>query len=211
MAELYVVNPGKKKKRRGGKKRATRPKAKTRTITKTRVVTRNPKKKRSGSRRRYHRNPGFNLFGNMNVMDIAGGTGIGIMSRLLPGILNKYGLPIPTTSWTGYLSQFGSGLAISYVFDKFLKMRGIAQKGMEITTALVLTRAVNELVLGSSGLSKLRGIRKKGPYVAGLKRIAGKGVGRLHTGIYETANSTGNSTTSRVAPRYGNSQQLSRF
>lgn len=203
MAEVMIVNPARRKrgKKRGRKKRKRA--RSTSTVTKTRTVYRNPRKKSRRRRRSGFRlNPRRGLFGGLNLFDLAGGTGIGIGSRLLPGLLARYGVPLPTTGYMSYLSQLGSGLALSYVADKFLKMKGIAKKGTEITIALVMTRAVNDLLLGGGGLSGLRGLGKRGAYLEGLR---GRNLGQ---GVYEPAVSTGDSPTSRMMSRYGKQVQF---
>jgi len=202
MAEVMIVNPARKKrwKKRGRKKRKRA--RSTSTVTKTRTVYRNPRKK-ARRRRRSFGNPRRGLFGGLNLFDLAGGTGIGIGSRLLPGVLARYGVPLPTTGYMSYLSQLGSGLALSYIADKFLKMKGIARKGTEITIALVMTRAVNDLLLGGGGLSGLRGLGKRGAYLEGLR-----GRGGLAQGVYEPGVSTGDSPTSRMMSRYGKTVQF---
>ena len=201
MAEVMIVNPRRKKRGKARKtKRRRRPRS-TSTVTKTRTLYRNPRKK--SRRRGFSRNPRRGLFGDLNLVDLAGGTGIGVGSRLLPGVLARYGVPLPTTGYMSYLSQLGSGLALSYVADKFLKMKGISKKGMEITIALVMTRLINDFVLPTAGLSGLRSVGKRGTYMEGLGGVRG-----LDQGVYEPGVTTGDSPTSRMTPRYGQDTQL---
>ena len=201
MAEVMIVNP---RRRKRGKTRKTKRRRRSRssaTVTKTRTIYRNPRKK--SRRRGFTRNPRRGPFGGLNLMDLVGGTGIGIASRLLPGVAARYGVPLPTTGYMSYLSQLASGLALSYVADKFLKMKGISKKGMEITIALVLSRAINDLLLPGAGLSGLRAVAKRGAYMEGLRGVRG-----LAQGVYEPGVTTGDSPTSRMTPRYGQRTQL---
>lgn len=202
MAELMIVNPRRKKRKSTRKRKARRPRTKTRTVTKTVYKNRG---RRRNYKRRARRNPRRGGLFGVNLMDLAGGTAIGIGSRLLPGMLARYGIPLPATGYMGYLSQLGSGLALSYLVGNILKMKSIARKGTEITMALVLERVINDMLLARPEVAGLLGYGKAEMYMegAGLKGLAGMG-----QDVYEVAAPTGDSASSRFKKRFGARDQL---
>jgi hypothetical protein len=136
----------------------------------------------------------------INILDLAGGTGIGIGSRMLPGLLSGMGLPIPSTGIMGYLSQLVSGLGLSYVVGNVLGMKGMGRKGNEITVAMVMERLINDMVLSRPEVAGLLG--KPNVYMEGVSNP-----GLLGQGVYDVAD-TGNSATSRTASRTGGQIQI---
>lgn len=191
MEKLMIVNP---RKRKRGRRKTSKAKTRTRTMTKTKYVYRTKSNPRRKSRRRryYRKNPAIM---GIDIFDLAGGTGIGIGSRMLPGLLNGFGIPIPATGIMGYLSQLVSGLGLSYVVGNVLGMKGMGRKGNEITIALLLERIVNDMILSRPEVAGLLG--KPNIYMEGISNP-----GLLGQGVYDVA-STGDSSTSRTASRTG--------
>jgi len=118
------------------------------------------------------------IFG-VNLMDTAGGTAIAVGSKALQGTLRQF-LPIPATGIGGSISQLGTGLALSYVADKFLKMKSIARTGAQITIAMTMADLFSDLFYGGG----MAGIGQLSPYMEGLGQSSPYMDG-LGAGIYE--------------------------
>jgi len=175
MSEVLVVNPRKKRKTR----RRRKPRRKTRTVTKT--VYRNKYRRSKPRRRKVRRNPGksgMKIFG-VNLVDTAGGTAIAVGSKALQGTIRQF-LPLPATGIGGSLSQLGTGLALSYVADKFLKMKSIARTGAQITIAITMADLFSDLFFGGG----MEGLSQLSPYMEGLGQTSPYMEG-LAAGVYE--------------------------
>lgn len=100
--------------------------------------------------------------GDVDVLDLVGGTGIAVGSRLLPSFL-KTQVNLPTTGFAGYGVQLAAGLGLSYVAEKFLKMRKMAQYGRLFTISNVLTRLADDLIFKGESLGSLAGFGQDYP------------------------------------------------
>lgn len=133
--------------RRGGGRKKTTRRSGGRTRVVHKVVYRNPKKGPLD----------FLGLGNVDLMDVAGGTAISIGSRLVPSFLTNV-VKLPTQGVPGYLVQLGSGLGLAYVAENMLKMKGMARMGRLFTLSNVLTRLADDLIFKGETIGSLLGL-----------------------------------------------------
>lgn len=115
-----------------------------------------------GKRRRARRNPsgGANVklpvVGNVNLVDVAGGTAGSIVAKMIPNLLaGKLGLPV--TGAMKYPIQLASGLAVSYVAAEFLKMKGAGRMTALFVINNILTDLANEFLVTPAGMGAYMG------------------------------------------------------
>jgi hypothetical protein len=95
--------------------------------------------------------------GDVNIVDMAGGAGVGIASRMLPSFLKRY-VDLPTEGFAGYGVQLGAGLGLCMLIEKFLKMRGLARMGRLAVLFNVTTRLADDLIFKGETLGSLAGL-----------------------------------------------------
>lgn len=150
-----------KKAATGKRRRASsvaRPKAASGRRSKRRLVYGMAKK----SRRYRRRNPsgGSNvklpIVGNVNIVDVAGGTAGSIVAKMIPGLMaDKLGLP--TTGAMKYPIQLAAGLAVSYVASNLLKMKGVGRMTAMFVMNNILTDIANEYLVTPAGMGAYMG------------------------------------------------------
>ena len=95
--------------------------------------------------------------GDVDLVDMAGGAGVGIASRLLPSFLQRY-IKLPTEGFAGYGVQLGAGLGLCMLIEKFLKMHGLAKMGRLAVLFNVTTRLADDLIFKGATLGSLAGL-----------------------------------------------------
>jgi len=95
--------------------------------------------------------------GDVNLVDMAGGAGVGIASRLLPSFLKRY-VNLPTEGFAGYGVQLGAGLGLCMLIEKILKMRGLAKMGRLAVLFNVSTRMADDLIFKGETIGSLAGL-----------------------------------------------------
>lgn len=95
--------------------------------------------------------------GDVNLVDMAGGAGVGIASRMLPSFLQRY-VKLPTEGFAGYGVQLGAGLGLCMLIEKFLKMRGLAKMGRLAVLFNVTTRLADDLIFKGETFGSLAGL-----------------------------------------------------
>lgn len=113
-----------------------------------------------GKKRRRNPTGGFNVklpvIGNVNIVDVAGGTAGSIVAKMVPNLLaSKLGLPI--TGAMKYPVQLASGLAVSYVAGQFLKMKGVGRMTALFVINNILTDLANEFLVTPAGMGSYMG------------------------------------------------------
>lgn len=181
MPDLIIVNPTRRK---SGKKKTPAKGRRNMASKRTRkkIARRKPSKRRptkkpgmrlaprrrgrrlvsSGKRRRARRNPsgGANVklpvVGNVNLVDVAGGTAGSVVAKMIPNLLaGKLGLPV--TGAMKYPIQLASGLAVSYVAANFLKMKGVGRMTALFVINNILTDLANEFLVTPAGMGAYMG------------------------------------------------------
>lgn len=120
--------------------------------------------------RKRRRNPagGANVklpvVGNVNLVDVAGGTAGSIIAKMIPNLLaGKLGLPVAGAM--KYPIQLASGLAVSYVAAEFLKMKGVGRMTALFVINNILTDLANEFLVTPAGMGAYMGNWPPGVYL----------------------------------------------
>lgn len=121
-----------------------------------------------GARRKRNPTGGANVklpvVGNVNLVDVAGGTAGSIVAKMVPNLLAaKLGLPV--SGAMKYPVQLASGLAVSYVAAEFLKMKGIGRMTALFVMNNILTDLANEFLVTPAGMGAYMGDWPPGVYL----------------------------------------------
>lgn len=149
-----------KRTRKAAAKKRPRKRPSTKRATMKLVPGRRGRRLAFGKRRRRNPTGGVNVklpvIGNVNVVDVAGGTAGSIVAKMVPNLLaTKLGLPI--TGAMKYPVQLASGLAVSYVAGQFLKMKGVARMTALFVINNILTDLANEFLVTPAGMGAYMG------------------------------------------------------
>lgn len=113
-----------------------------------------------GKKRRRNPTGGANVklpvVGDVNLVDVAGGTVGSVIAKMIPGLLGAK-LGLPTTGALKYPVQLASGLAVSYVAAEFLKMKGIGRMTALFVINNILTELANQFIVTPAGMGSLMG------------------------------------------------------
>jgi len=140
---------------------------------KLKLATRRGSRKLASSgkrRRRRRRNPsgGANvklpIIGNVNLVDVAGGTAGSIVAKMIPSLLAEK-LNLPLSGALKYPVQLASGLAVSYVATEFLKMKGVGRMTAMFVINNILTELANQFLVTPAGMGAYMGDWPPGVYL----------------------------------------------
>lgn len=179
MPDLLVIgNPRRKSKRsktpaKGRNSMATKRTARERTVRKKNPRKSTAKKSRLalvpgrrgrrlayGKRRR--RNPSgaanvkLPVIGNVNLIDVVGGTAGSIVAKMIPNLLGAK-LGLPTTGAMKYPVQLASGLAVSYVAAEVLKMKDLGKMTALFVINNILTELASQFIVTPAGMGSYMG------------------------------------------------------
>lgn len=136
---VKVTNPKRRKRRRSVPVRVT-----------------NARRRRSRRRNPAGMNVNLPVLGQVNLVDVGGGTVGSILAKMIPAYAAQFGIPV--TGMAKYPVQLGAGFLVSWLASNVLKQKGIGKYTALFTLNNVLTELATEFIVTPAGMGGLMGV-----------------------------------------------------